>query len=302
MDRLQAMQTFIRVVETGSFSAVARELASTQSAISKQVAALEKYLGVRLLARTTRTLNPTDDGLRYFEEARRLVGEIDEAEALLRHGEHSLSGSLRVASSVGYGLRILLPLVQSFMQKHPDVRLDLKLDEGLVDLVEHGIDVAVRIGPLADSALIARRVATSQRLLVAGKKYLAKLDGKQPWPRIPQDLMDHACLVYTGLLPRNQWEFRTADGSVVTVRVQGPLQSNNSEVLRAAILDGMGIGYLPDWLLSDLLASGDVLVLMSDWQVAPIPVHLVSPAERRYSAKVRAFGDHVLNALATPAK
>ena len=175
----------------------------------------------------------------------------------------------------------IVPLVQSFMQKHPDVRLDLKLDEGLVDLVEHGIDVAVRIGPLADSALIARRVATSQRLLVAGKKYLAKLDGKQPWPRIPQDLMDHACLVYTGLLPRNQWEFRTADGSVVTVRVQGPLQSNNSEVLRAAILDGMGIGYLPDWLLSDLLASGDVLVLMSDWQVAPIPVHLVSPAERR---------------------
>jgi DNA-binding transcriptional LysR family regulator len=297
MDRLQAMQTYVRVVETGSFSAVAREFSSTQSAISKQIAALEKYLGVRLLSRTTRALTPTDDGLRYFEEARRLVGEIGEAEAQLRHGERTLSGPLRVATSVGYGLRVLLPHVQSFMRKHPDVIVDLKLDDGFVDLVEQGIDVAVRIGPLADSSLIARRIATSQRLLVAGKKYLKALGKKEHWPRIPQDLLQHPCIVYTELRARNNWEFSTADGSSVTVRVQGPLQTNSSEVLRASILEGQGIGYLPDWLFGDLRLSGEVQVLMQDWQVAPIPIHLVSPAARKHSAKVRAFGDHVADAL-----
>jgi DNA-binding transcriptional LysR family regulator len=297
MDRLQAMQTYVRVVETGSFSAVARELSSTQSAVSKQIAALEKYLGVRLLSRTTRALTPTDDGLRYFEEARRLVGEIGEAEAQLRHGERMLSGPLRVATSVGYGLRVLLPHVQSFMRKHPDVIVDLKLDDGFVDLVEQGIDVAVRNGPLPDSSLIARRIATSQRLLVAGKKYLKALGKKEHWPRIPQDLLQHPCIVYTELRARNNWEFSTADGSSVSVRVQGPLQTNSSEVLRASVLDGQGIGYLPDWLFDDLRRSGEVQVLMPDWQVAPIPIHLVSPAARKHSAKVRAFGDHVADAL-----
>lgn len=297
MDRLQAMQTYVRVVETGSFSAVARELSSTQSAVSKQIAALEKYLRVRLLSRTTRALTTTDDGLRYFEEARRLVGEIGEAEAQLRHGERTLSGSLRVATSVGYGLRVLLPHVQSFMRKHPDVIVDLKLDDGFVDLVEQGIDVAVRIGPLADSSLIARRIATSQRLLVAGEKYLKALGKKEYWPRIPQDLLQHPCIVYTELRARNNWEFSTADGSSVSVRVQGPLQTNSSEVLRASILDGQGIGYLPDWLIDDLRRSGEVQVFMPDWQVAPIPIHLVSPEARKHSAKVRAFGDHVADAL-----
>jgi DNA-binding transcriptional LysR family regulator len=297
MDRLQAMQTYVRVVETGSFSAVARELSSTQSAVSKQIAALEKYLGVRLLSRTTRALTPTDDGLRYFEEARRLVGEIGEAEAQLRHGERTLSGPLRVATSVGYGLRVLLPHVQSFMRKHPDVFVDLKLDDGFVDLVEQGIDVAVRNGPLPDSSLIAKRIATSQRLLVAGKKYLKALGKKEHWPRIPQDLLQHPCIVYTELRARNNWEFSTADGSSVSVRVQGPLQTNSSEVLRASVLDGQGIGYLPDWLFDDLRRSGEVQILMPDWQVAPIPIHLVSPAARKHSAKVRAFGEHVADAL-----
>lgn len=297
MDRLLAMQTFVRVVESGSFSAVARELSSTQSAVSKQVAALEKYLGVRLLVRTTRALAPTDDGLRYFEEARRLVAEIGEAEAHLRDGERTLSGPLRVATSVGYGLRVLHPHVRSFIQKHPDIQLDFKLDDGYVDLVEQGIDVAVRIGPLADSSLIARRIATSQRQLVAAVKYLKALGDKAHWPEAPQDLLHHPCIVYTGLRSRNQWEFSTAGGAMVSVRVQGPLQTNSSEVLKASLLDGMGIGYVPDWLVSDCVASGELVVLMQGWQLESIPIHLVSPAQRKHSAKVRAFGDHVALAL-----
>ena len=295
-----AMQTFVRVVETGSFSAVAREQSSTQSAVSKQVAALEKYLGVRLLVRTTRAVTTTDDGLRYFEEARRLVAEISEAESHLREGEHALSGPLRVATSVGFGLRVLLPHVRSFMRSHPDVIVDLKLDDGFVDLIEQGIDVAVRIGTLSDSSLVARRVATSQRMLVVGKRYLEQLPAGVHPPRIPQDLLQHPCLVYTELRMRNQWEFNTADGSSVSVRVSGPLQTNNSEVLRSCLRDGLGIGYLPDWLIADLLVSGEVIQLMQDWLVNPIPIHLISPAARKHSAKVRAFNDHVANALARP--
>jgi len=295
-----AMQTFVRVVETGSFSAVAREQSSTQSAVSKQVAALEKYLGVRLLVRTTRAVTTTDDGLRYFEEARRLVAEISEAESHLREGERALSGPLRVATSVGFGLRVLLPHVRSFMRSHPDVIVDLKLDDGFVDLIEQGIDVAVRIGTLSDSSLVARRVATSQRMLVVGKRYLEQLPAGVHPPRIPQDLLQHPCLVYTELRMRNQWEFNTADGSSVSVRVSGPLQTNNSEVLRSCLRDGLGIGYLPDWLIADLLVSGEVIQLMQDWLVNPIPIHLISPAARKHSAKVRAFNDHVANALARP--
>lgn len=298
MDRLSAMQTYVRVVETGSFSAVAREQSSTQSAISKQVAGLEKYLGVRLLVRTTRAVTTTDDGLRYFEEARRLVGEIGEAESHLRQGERTLSGPLRVATAIGFGLRVLLPHVRSFMRNNPDVLIDLKLDDGFVDLVEHGIDVAVRIGNLADSSLIARRIGMSRRMLVAGAAYLEQLGPGQTAPRIPQDLLQHPCLVYTELRMRNQWEFSTADGSSVSVRVQGPLQTNNSEVLRSCLKNGLGICYIPDWLIADLLESGEVVELMQDWLVQPIPIHLVSPPARKHSAKVRAFGDHVAAALA----
>lgn len=302
MDRLLAMQTFVRVVETGSFSAVAREQSSTQSAISKQVAGLEKYLGVRLLVRTTRAVTTTEDGLRYFEETRRLVAEIGEAESQLRRGERALSGLLRVATSVGFGLRVLLPHVRSFMLNNPDVIVDLRLDDGFVDLVEQGIDVAVRIGTLADSSLVARRIATSQRMLVAGRKYLERLGPGQSLPRIPQDLLQHSCLLYTELGTRNQWEFSTADGSTVSVRVHGPLLTNNSEALRSCLRDGLGICYIPDWLISDLLASGEVIELMKDWLVKPIPVHLVSPAARKHSAKVRAFGDHVASILSSPSR
>src|SRR5262245_20164837 len=161
MDRLAAMQTFVRVVESGSFSAVAREMKSTQSAVSKQVAALERALGSRLLSRTTRSLALTEEGERYFEEARRLVAEIAEAESSLRQGERQISGWLRVAASVGYGRLKLLPRVRTFLMAHPDVKIDLRLHDGFVDLVEQGIDVAVRIGELADSSLVARRIGTA---------------------------------------------------------------------------------------------------------------------------------------------
>ncbi len=299
MDRLAAMQTFVRVVESGSFSAVAREIRSTQSAVSKQVAALERELGAKLLSRTTRSLALTEAGERYFTQARRLVAEIAEAEMALQDGEQKLSGWLRVAASVGYGRLKLLPLVRSFLAAHPNVKIDLRLNDGFVDLVEEGIDVAVRIGELADSSLVARRIGTTQRVLLASRQYLNALPQGLQAPQVPQDLLAHNCIVYSELTTQNAWTFTAgpgaaaAPGTQVTIRAQGNLQTNSSEVIRASVLSGMGIGYSPTWLFEDELASGALQVLLPDWPAPSLPIHLVTPLQRRETAKVKAFAAHV---------
>lgn len=295
---MSAMHTFVRVVETGSFSAVAREQSSTQSAVSKQVAALERHLGVKLLTRTTRMLSLTDDGERYFEDARRLVAEVMEAESQLRRGEQQLTGWLRVAASVGFGMRVLRPHVLSFLTAHPGVKIDFRLNDGFIDLVEHGIDVAVRIGNLADSTLVARRIGTTRLVVVASRPFVAAMTAERPMPRIPADLKDHPCIVYTELRTRNVWDFRTADGSTASVRVEGSLQTNSEEILRAAVIDGLGMAYAPTWLFQDVIASGEVQILLPGWEPSALPINLVSPPERRRAAKVRAFADHLSAALA----
>lgn len=298
MDRLLAMQTFVRVVETGSFSAAAREQSGSQSAVSKQLAALERHLGAKLLTRTTRVLSLTDEGERYFEDARRLVAEVAEAEAQLRRGEQQLSGWLRVAASVGFGTRVLRPHVHSFLAAHAGVKIDLKLHDGFIDLVEHGIDVAVRIGNLADSTLVARRIGHIRRAVVASRAYVQAASHERRLPQRPQDLQQHPCIVYTELRSRNLWDFSTPDGAAVTVRVDGPLQTNTADIVRAAVLDGVGIAYSPTWLFQDLIDTGEVQVLLPDWQTSPLPLHLLSPPERRRAAKVRVFGEHLSTALA----
>ena len=302
MDRLTAMQTFVRVVESGSFSAVAHEVRATQSAVSKQVAALERTLGAKLLSRTTRSLALTEAGERYFEETRRLVAEIAEVEGALRRGEQQLTGWLRVAASVGYGRLKLLPLVKSFLATHPEVKIDLRLNDGFIDLVEEGIDVAVRIGELADSSLVGRRIGSTQRALLANRQYLRALPKGLTAPRAPADLLRHNCIIYSELSTQNAWTFTAGPGapaevgSRVTIRAQGNLQTNSSEVIRASVLAGMGIGYSPTWLFEEEIASGEVRVLLPDWPAPPLPVHLISPPQRRQSAKVQAFAQHVATA------
>src|ERR1700722_1777854 len=246
MDKLGAMKTFVRVVEAGSFSAVANEGNTTQSSVSKQVAALERELGARLMTRTTRSLALTEEGARYFEQARRLVAEISEAEAAVRTGEEKLAGWLRVEASVAFGRLRLMPLVRSFLADHRGVRIDLRLNDNFTDLVEHGIDVAVRLGKMTDSSLVARRIGTTRRWLLAHRDYVRRLPkGKKP-PRTPEDLIQHNCLVYTELPWRNSWTLTAGAGApepvgtARMVRVTGDLQTNSSEVIRAAVLAGMG--------------------------------------------------------------
>jgi DNA-binding transcriptional LysR family regulator len=303
MDKLSAMKTFVRVVEAGSFSAVAQESNTTQSAVSKQVAALERELGATLLTRTTRSLSLSEDGEHYFEQARRLVDEVAEAEAALRKGEGQLSGWIRVAASVGFGRLRLMPLVRSFMDKHSDVKVDLRLHDDFIDLVEQGIDVSVRIGELADSGLIARRAGTSQRMLLASRDYVRSLPRGLKAPIHPDDLSRHNCIVYTELSDKNLWSFEAgpdADetlGVARSVRVEGRLRTNSSEVLRSAVISGMGIGNSPTWLFDEEMKHGTVVRLMPNWESPKSPIHLVSPPQRKHSAKVQAFAEHVVQAL-----
>jgi DNA-binding transcriptional LysR family regulator len=303
MDKLAAMKTFVRVAEAGSFSAVAQESDATQSAVSKQIAALERELGARLLTRTTRSLALTEEGARYFEQARRLIAEIAEAEGALRTGEQQLTGWLRVAASVGFGRLKLMPLVQSFLATHRGVKIDLRLNDGFVDLVEQGIDVAVRFGELPDSSLIARRVGTTCRWLLAHRDHLRTLSKGTKVPRVPEDLVHHNCLVYTEVPWRNAWTFTAGPdapepvGTTRVVRVGGNLQTNSSEAIRASVLARMGIGYSPTWLFDEELESGEVQRLLPEWEAPGIPIHLLSPRERRHSAKVQAFSEYVAKAM-----
>lgn len=299
MDRLNAMQAFVRVVESGSFSAVARETNTTQSSVSKQVAALERDLGAQLLSRTTRSLSLTEAGERYFAQAQRLVAEIAEAEAELRQGEQQLSGWLRVAASVGYGRLKLLPLVKTFLAAHPDVKIDLRLNDGFIDLVEAGIDVAIRIGELADSTLVASRIGSTKRVLIASHSYLSSLPKDLKVPHVPKDLLEHNCIVYSELATQNAWTFTAGPGasapvgSQITIHAKGNLQTNSSEVIRASVLAGMGIGYSPTWLFEDEMKKGDLKVLLPDWPTPTLPINIVSPPQRRQSAKVKAFIFHM---------
>ncbi len=302
MDRLQAMHTLVRVVELGSFSAAARELGSTQSAVSKQVAALEKTLGAQLLARSTRALKLTDAGERYVEQARRLVAEVAEAESELRAGEHRLQGWLRVAASGTFGRMKLVPLVRSFQAAHPGVKVDLQLHDGFVDLIEQGIDIAVRIGEQPDSSLVARRIGTIRRAVLARRGYFEAL-GLAP-PREPADLQQHTCIVYSELRAGPVWSFEAGPGadapagSMVSVRVAGSLRTNSGEAVREAVLSGMGLAYAPDWLLEAELARGEVQKVMPHWLGLSLPMQLVCPPQRRLSGKVRAFSDHLAAGLA----
>lgn len=302
VDKLQAMQVFVRVVEAGSFSAVARDARTTQSAVSKQVASLERELGAKLLARTTRSLALTEEGQRYFEQARRLVAEIAEAEAALASGPQQLKGWLRVAASVGFGRLKLMPVVQGFLAQHPGVKIDLKLSDKYIDLVEGGIDVATRIGDLPDSSLAARRVGQYRREVLAHRDYMRALPKGIKPPKVPDDLAEHNCIVYTGSGMRNAWRFVAGAGASEPIGtekripVEGDLQTDSSEVVRAAVLAGMGVCYTPTWLFEAEIASGEIVKLLPDWSI-PSPVHLVSPQERHHSAKVRAFMDYVVGAL-----
>jgi len=287
VDRFLLMRSFARAVETGSFSAVARELGTGQPNVSRHIAALEQHLGTRLLHRSTRKLTLTPEGERYYTEAKRVLDAIEEAESNAR-GEDRPSGLLRVACPTALGRTHLLPLLKTLLEQYPEMDVDLQIGDRFIDLVEEGVDLAIRIGTLKDSALKARRIGTSERVCVASGSYLARHSA----PQLPQDLLQHNCILYTLLSSGNAWQFRDSE-----VTVSGRFRCNSPDGVQRAVLDGLGVAYTPVWLFEEALLDGRVQALLLDHLGPPAPIHIVYPAKRLLPRRASVFMNFIAEAF-----
>jgi DNA-binding transcriptional LysR family regulator len=293
MDRFTLMQTFVRIVETGTISGVAKEFGTTQPTISKQLAALEASVGVTLLQRTTRRLHVTEAGAAYYESAKRILDEVVDLDASVGRLTASPIGTLTLSAPHALGRPYLFRWLEEFHARHPQLRLLALYNERYVDLVEDGIDVAIRIGRLADSSLVARRLGQGRRVVVASPGYLKRAGT----PARPDDLQNHACLLFSGLSTGFDWVFGDPNAET-RVRVAGPLRTNSGDQLREAALSGLGVAALPSWIVSDDLAAGALVEVLHEWATPPSVIHAVWPSARRVPAKVRVFVDFMMERFA----
>jgi DNA-binding transcriptional LysR family regulator len=291
MDRITGVQLFIRIVETGSFSKASADLGVTQPTATKHVAAVEARLGARLLNRNTRGVSATEIGALYYEKCKTIQRELEEADNLASLLQSKVGGQLRVSSSVSFGRRVMTPLVLEFMRRHPDITIDLTFDDRYVNLVEQGVDVALRMGRLADSSLGARYLGVNPWVLVASPAYLAA----HGTPALPADLAGHRCLVYSSVQGDDRWQFAAASGNASektlpeSVRVQGPLRSNNLSALLDAARAGMGLAILPWYVAHDAVAAGSVVALLADHALPVQEMHAVYPSPKLIPSKVSSF-------------
>ena len=287
MNKLLWMQCFVRVVETGSFSAVARELGIGQPNVSRHIASLEQDLGTRLLHRSTRQLVATPEGQRYYAQARQALDVIAQAESDAR-GQRNPRGLLRVACAPVLGTEKIIGAMPEFLARYPEIELDLRLGDDYVDLVAEGVDIAIRGGVLKDSALRARRIGSSERVIVAGNAYLER----HGVPAQPVDLLQHQCIVYT-LLGSGGWPFK--DGEI---HVRGRLRVNSLEAVRRAVLADLGIGYLPLWMVAEHLASGALVAVLAGHAGAPAPINALYSAARLLPQRAVVFIDFIADVFA----
>jgi DNA-binding transcriptional LysR family regulator len=285
MDRISGVQLFIRIVEAGSFSKASADLGVTQPTATKHVAALEAKLGARLLNRNTRGISTTEIGALYYEKCKTIQRELEEADNLAALLQTRLSGQLRVGTSVAFGRRVLTPLVLSFMREHPGISIDLSFEDRYVNLVEQGIDVAIRMGRLADSSLGARYLGLNPWVLVGAPAYLAQ----HAAPETPADLSRHACLIYSSVQGDDRWRFGAAGHGEASIPVRGPLRSNNLSAVLEAACAGLGLAILPWYVARDAVALGSVQPLLADYTLPAQEVHAVFPSPKLVPSKVTGF-------------
>ena len=288
MDRLASMKTFIRVIDAGSFSKTATLLGIGQPAVSKTVAQLEERLGVRLLTRSSRGLTPTEAGQNFYERARQIIERVDEAERAARGDGAGLVGRLRVSIGATFASIHIMPRLPSFLAAHPDLSIDLVLDDREVNLIEESIDVALRVGSLRDSSLTVRKVATGRRLVLGAPAYFKRAGT----PLTPTELMEHAAVIYTQAHGGNSWSFRRG-GSEMSVKLQGRLRASAAEGVRSAVLSGIGLAIASEWIFAPELASGAVRPVLTEWTLPALELWTVFPSPRMLNAKARAFSAFV---------
>ncbi len=288
MDRLAALETFVRVVDTGSFSAVARQQGIGQPAVSKAVAQLEAWLGVSLLLRSTRSVVPTEAGRNFYERARRTVEEAADAVTAARGAASALTGKLRVSTSICFGRLHVIPRLSEFLDEHPDLEVELVLDDRQVDLVNEGIDVSMRMGPMPDSNMSARRLAQGRRVVVATPAYLQR----HGVPTSPGDLSRHQAIINSRVPGFDTWTFRNG-AQEVSVVLHGRLKVTAAEGLREAVKCNLGLTLASEWNFSPELKSGEVVAVLEDWALPATNLSAVYPTGRLATTKARAFASFV---------
>ncbi len=288
MNRLAAMEAFIRVVDTGSFTGAARLLRVGQPAVSKIIALLEDRVGVKLLLRTTQGLTPTEAGETFYEHAKRSVEEADEAELKARGAGAALSGRLRIGGAVTFSRLHVVPRLRKFMTMHPALEIEVFLDDRNVDLVEAGIDVALRMGDLQDSSLTARKIGSSPRIVVGAPSYFEAAG----IPQTPAELMAHEAVIYDRRGGGTAWTF-TQGTAESAVTLKGRVRFTAAEGVREAVFSGMGLAVTTEWMFSPEIASGRVVRVLEDWSLPRIDLWAVFPTGRNVSTKARAFASFI---------
>jgi DNA-binding transcriptional LysR family regulator len=281
------MEAFARVAETGSFSGAARLLRLSKSQISRQVSLLETDLGARLLQRTTRSLSLTEAGRSYYARVAQILTQVEEADLSVSQLQAAPRGRLRVNAPISFSVLRLAPALPDFQRLYPEVEIDIVMNDRLIDLLDGEFDLAIRIGKLADSSLIARKLAATRRIICASPAYLAA----HGTPRVPDDLRQHAALCYSNGEGLDEWRFTDETGRPVSVAVKGKLRANNGDLLRIAALDGQGVVDLPDFIVGADVAAERLISLLDSFVEQDRAVHAVYPHSRYLSPKVRVFID-----------
>ncbi len=294
MDTLTGMRLFSRVADTGSFSAAGRVIGLAPSSVSRQISALENNLGTQLFNRTTRKLHLTEAGEIYQHHIERILSDIDEANSAVSLLQEEPRGTLRINIPVVFGRRYIASTLPEFLQKHPELSVELQVTNHFVDLIEEGSDLAIRVGGLTNTTFIARKLVGIRRLLVASPRYLETAGV----PKLPEDLSSHNCLQLHVTLGERLWRLENKEtGKKTDVHVRGNMRSNNSDTLNTAMLNGGGIALLPSWVVGRDVQRGDAVEIMSDYianvQDMDTAVYAVYPYTRNLSAKVRAYIDFI---------
>jgi DNA-binding transcriptional LysR family regulator len=286
MDRLDAIAAFIAVCDAGGFTAASRRLRVSPSVVTRQVASLEQHLGARLLQRTTRSIGMTEAGQRFLERARTILSDLGEAERAVQDERAAPTGTLAVAAPVLFGRMHVAPMLARFMQKFPQVRAELQLSDRVVNLIEDGIDVGIRIGHLPDSQLIARRLGETRRVVVASPSYLRK-HGR---PKHPDELARHDTIAFMGLVATADWRFAD-DGKELSVRVTPRLVTNSGDAAVGYAIQGGGVALALSYQVREAIAGGELIEVLAPFSLPPLPIQAVYPSSRLISNKVRAFVD-----------
>ncbi|SMY16663.1 LysR family transcriptional regulator [Photobacterium aquimaris] len=286
MDRFEAMKAFVRVVQTGSFSATGRELNTTQTTISKRIAALEKILGVQLLRRSSREHSLTPAGHRYFESCLQILAQVEETEANLHDNITQLSGHIRIAVPVAFGRILLTPLLPTFFAQYPNISIELFVSDRHVDLISEGVDLAIRARKLEDSNLVARHLMDNPLKLYASPHYLDRVSPIL----VPDDLSQHECLLYSRLTSQQTWTLKNDQQSYV-VPVNGAFKCDDGDVLLEATLHGLGISIFPPWMASQALAEGKLIEVLPTYQEQTLPMYAVYPKDVYVPYRIQCFID-----------